>query len=349
MRKNTFLQLALLIIISIVLLNCQNNTNGQNENINLSKKYFYVSNYNVENLFDTIDDEGKIDEWFTPSSEINWTEDKLQSKIINLTKVIEWMNNGEGPDLLGLEEVEHKSLLERLLNNIQLKKNYKIVHFESPDKRGIDNAIIYNSGIFHLEESEAIPVLLEGNKTTRDILYAKFKINDQFINFYVNHWPSRREGLKKSEPNRIAAAKTLKMHIEKLPNKNKSNIIIVGDFNDMPSNLSISKILNVKEVNCELNNNYFELLNLSTKEFKKGHGSYKYKDHWNMLDQIIVSNPLLDNSEIDYNCNSFEILKPEFILQKKGKYKGTSLPTFGGRKYLGGFSDHFAVGASFIY
>ncbi len=339
MKKSIFN--LLIIIFALTFVNCSDSSPQLSDEI-------YVVSWNVENLFDTIDDEDKIDEWFLPESEIKWTEKKLNDKLENLAKVISFMNAGNGPDILGVQEVEHKHLLEKLLKKLNLSKNYKIAYKESPDVRGIDNALIYNSDLFTLEHSEGLNVDLGNGKKTRDILYCKLNFGKEVLNIFVNHWPSRREGLKKSEHNRIKAAETLMAKINSFKNPESSNIIILGDFNDMPSNISINKVLGAKNINCGANeNNELALLNITTKAFMKGHGTYKYKNHWNMLDQIIISNSLNDNKGFDYKCKSFEIIKPEFVIQKTGKYKGTSLPTFGGRKYLGGYSDHFSVGAKF--
>ncbi|MEE9431333.1 MAG: hypothetical protein V3V16_09855, partial [Melioribacteraceae bacterium] len=258
---------------------------------------------------------------------------------------------GNGPDILGVQEVEHKELLDELVNKHLGKNKYKVVSFESPDRRGIDNGLIYNHNLFKLNSSDAIAVTLPKNKITRDILYVKLdsRIKNESVHIFVNHWPSRREGLKKSEKNRLAAAKTLVKKVNSILKENSNaNLIILGDFNDLPSNISIKEVLDANELFCDRANNE-KLYNVSYKQFKKGKGTYKYKKHWNMLDQIIISKGLLDKKNIDYVCNSFEIIKPKFVIQKSGKYKGTSMPTYGGRKYLGGYSDHFPVGAKFDF
>lgn len=347
MKKYSNFTLILFLIFSTVF--CSDVSESQNK----SSSSFYVANWNVENLFDTVDDPAKNDEWFTPESEINWTEQKLQVKMSNLARLIKYMNNGDGPDILGIEEVENQQLLINLIDNYLDKKKYKVAYSESPDARGIDNALIYNSMIFGVESINPIKIDFEEPKSSRDILFVQLveHSSKEIFNVFVNHWPSRREGLKKSEKFRINAAVSLVNAVEELKrNDLNANIIILGDFNDLPSNLSISKYLNAKELNCdsiEANSNH--LLNLSYTDFKKGLGTYKYREHWNMLDQIIVSNSFIDGKKFDYECDSFEIIKPDFLLQKEGKYAGTSLPTFGGRKYLGGYSDHFAIGAKFIF
>lgn len=339
-----FPKTALLLISLLLFSQCTENNNTPPKHNN----EFYIASWNVENLFDTVDDADKADEWFTPASDINWTDDKLQTKTKNLSKVISYMNDGKGPDLLGIQEVEHADLLFDILDNPKIKKKYKVIHEESPDARGIDNALIYNSDLFKLIKHEALTVDLEKGKTTRQIIYAELEFSEESIHVFVNHWPSRREGLKETEWKRIEAAKTLMTKLKQIGNFKDENIIILGDFNDLPSNVSIKKILRAEKLNCDSNYSEFTLLNLAYSQFQEGKGTYKYREHWNMLDQIIISNRLLDQKTIDYKCGTFEIVKPDFIIQKKGKYAGTSLPTYGGRKYLGGFSDHFAVGAKFI-
>ncbi|MBK7106720.1 MAG: endonuclease [Ignavibacteriae bacterium] len=312
---------------------------------------FFVANWNVENLFDTVDDPKKNDEWFLPESEINWNEEKLNTKMKNLAKVINYMNNGNGPDILGFEEVENKFVMEILVDKYLDNSKYKIAHSESPDGRGIDNALIYNSEKFDLQNSESIKIKFDEKKSSRDILHTtlKLKMTEELIHVFVNHWPSRREGLKETEKFRIDAAETLIEVINEIKVENEnSNIIVIGDFNDLPSNHSISKVIGAVKVNCNENNSENFLYNLAYNRFQKGEGSYKFRDHWNMLDQIIISKGFFDFKNSEYNCDSFEIINPEFIIEKEGKYKGDPFPTYGGKKYLGGYSDHFPVGAKFF-
>lgn len=295
----------------------------------------YVASWNVENLFDTIDNEEKNDEDFLPDGRKKWTDAKLDLKCKNLSRVIRYMNEGKGPDILAVQEVEHKSLLEILTKKHLSEFNYKIAYAESPDKRGIDNALIYDADLFSFIEQKELEVILADNYPTRLILWVKLKYKDEFLNIFVNHWPSRRGGQEKSEPNRIAAAKVLKKAVEEIKNSvPEENIIILGDFNDEPENESIYKVL-------EANNSDY-LINLSFSAYKDGLGTYKYRDDWNMLDQIIVNKLLMDGNFSTTEA-SFKVLKPEFAVQKEGKYKGTILPTYGGRKYLAGFSDHYPV------
>ncbi|MCB0743042.1 MAG: hypothetical protein KDC67_04000 [Ignavibacteriae bacterium] len=346
MKKNILLLVILFFISTLV--SCSQKEKVKSENLEYS---FYVANWNVENLFDVIDDPDKNDEEFLPSGSKEWTERKLINKMTNLARVIEFMNDGNGPDILGVEEVENEALLIDLTENYLENKNYKIAYSESPDARGIDNGLIYNSEVFGIESVNPLSIQFDEPKSSRDILFVQLVAhkNKEVLNVFVNHWPSRREGLKESEKFRINAAETLLKEIDKLKKENPNPaIIILGDFNDLPANISISKTLNAKPINCEDENRDSFLQNITYNLFQKGEGSYKYKDNWNMLDQIIISNSLLDKVGIDYICNSFIIIKPDFMVEQEGKYKGTPWPTFGGRKYLGGYSDHFPVGAKFI-
>lgn len=339
--KKTYYLLTFILLVSLSCKDLNNNVIDQNE--------FYVVSWNLENLFDTNDNPEKDDNWFLPSSEINWTQERLKQKVKNQAEVISFMNNSFGPDILGVQEVENESLLLMILDQLKLEKDYKIIYRESLDNRGIDNALIYNSILFKEIKTEALEVDLGNGKSTRDILYTVLDYHGSEIHVFVNHWPSRRAGLKETEGYRIKAAERLMNKIGEFDNLLESNIIILGDFNDLPANISLNKILKAQILNCDSTyNNGFSLYNLSYNEFKKGNGSYKFRDHWNMLDQIIISNTMLNNSIFKYDCDSFEVLKPEFIIQQSGKYQGTPLPTYGGRKYLGGYSDHFPVGANFI-
>ncbi|NOX19458.1 MAG: hypothetical protein GXO87_14415 [Chlorobi bacterium] len=317
------------------------------------KYYFYAANWNLENLFDTVDDPKTRDEEFTPEGKKDWTQARLNKKLYNLSRVIRYMNDVRGPDLLGVEEVEHAALLKELIYTYFCDKNYGLVYFESPDFRGIDVGLIYNKDKFTVIESKSHKVNIGENRTTRLILEAKlrhYKSGEEFYVF-VNHWPSRRGGEKKSESKRMAAAQVLKDRLTEI-NKTEpgANVIIIGDFNDVPKNASVKKILNAQKFTCgdSLTAPAGEMFNLTYKIFDEGKGTYLYKQNWNMLDQMIISQTLADGKGIDYICNTIEIVKPEFIQTKRGKYKGAIFPTYGGWKYLGGFSDHYPIGAKFI-
>ncbi len=309
----------------------------------------YIASYNVENLFDTINDPAIDDEQFLPSDSSNWNSEKYHTKLKNLAQVIDSMNGGWGPDILGLVEVENRTVIEELVARIKNGKNYGIVHFESPDGRGIDCAMIFNKQYFTLSKADTAIVTLPNNWPTRSILHATM-LSPKGIeyHFFVNHWPSRRGGQDKSEDNRIAAASRLRAEIDKLfaddPN---TNIIIMGDFNDEPTDKSITEVLKAAPVICDFAEHFPSdaLYNLSLEKKIAGEGSYKFQGNWNMIDQMLISGNVL---KVNFICGSYGIFNPSFIQQKGGgKYEGASLPTFGGKRYFGGYSDHFAIYAIF--
>jgi predicted extracellular nuclease len=337
-----------IIITSILLFFCFNLTFSQDKT-----EEIYVASWNLENLFDNVDDDEKNDsEWLEDGSK-QWTDDKIKNKLLNLSKVIRYMNVMEGPDILGVQEVEHQHLLDSILIKYFCDKNYQISYAETPDRRGIDNGVIYNADKFKLLATIPHEVKLDSGYPTRYVFQSTLQHIISGKNFYVfvNHWPSRRGGEEKSRPNRVRAAETLVDALTKVYEENNDpNIFIMGDFNDEPNNVSILNTLNAAEFYCDSSLIYSDknLYNLSTDEFSRGWGTYLFRGDWNMLDQIIVSKNLIVDSDLDYVCNSFEIVKPYFMVTATGPYKGSARPTWGGRTYLGGYSDHFPVAARFI-
>ena len=315
----------------------------------------YLAFWNLQNLFDTIDDPIKNDDEFLPDGELEWTEDRLDKKMYNLARVIRSMNNEKGPDLLGVCEVENQSVLDSIISKYLKDFNYKIAYIESPDNRGIDNGLIFRADKIRLLNIQADTVQLSDGWPTRLIFGANLLINnDEKITVFVNHWPSRSGGQLESEPNRIEAAKTLRNAVDRIFKvEEDAKIFITGDFNDDPINKSVLETLRANPIKCDSLNADFEiesegeLFNVSYESFENGVGSYKYRDTWNMLDQIIVSGSLITSEVFNYICNSFEVYKPDFIVTKSGDHMGTPFPTYGGRRYLGGYSDHFPVIAKF--
>jgi predicted extracellular nuclease len=337
MIKHIFL--IYLSIISITITSCQ------------AQEKIYVSFWNLENLFDTIDDpQNPGDDEYLPNAKSEWNEEKFDKKLSNLSKIIRAMNDGNGPDILGVCEVENRYVLNELANRFLKDMNFEIVHYESNDPRGIDVGLLYKKNKFEYLNSEKIKVFVQGN--TRDILHATLKFKDEVIHIFVNHWPSRRGGEIESEPRRIRAANTLRTKVDSLLKSDpKTNIIIMGDFNDMPDNKSILITLLAVPFDCDsLTSEYtFNLYNTAAKKYFQGIGSYFHQGNFNMLDQIIVSKGLLDKKKLDYKCDSFEVISNELNTTRSGKFKGAPFPTFGSGRYLGGYSDHFPVGATFIY
>ncbi len=308
--------------------------------------------WNLENLYDTVDDPKINDEDFLPTSKYKWTEERYNEKLSHLSTVIHLMNSGKGPDIIGFAEVENKGVVQDLIKSNVKDIKYNIAHMDSPDIRGIDCAMIYKKDKFKLVKLEADSVHLPTNHPTRLILHATFNFNKEVLHVFVNHWPSRLGGQEESERNRVAAAQVLRARIDAVLKSNpKAGIFIMGDFNDEPDNVSITKELGAEHFVCGNADESFTLHNLAWERKSKGEGTLKYKNTWNLLDQIIVSSQLVSKkkSALKYICGSFEIFQRDFMLETDPKYLGSPLPTFGGTKYLAGYSDHFPVLAKFLF
>jgi predicted extracellular nuclease len=314
----------------------------------LAQKPWMVAFYNQENLFDTIDDPTRNDNEFLPTAKNEWNTEKYQNKLSNMAKVIGSMNQGKGPDIIGLCEVENKTVLQDLVKQPALAKaKYSFVHFESPDERSIDNALLYQPKKFKLDTAYAIPILFTQNprSKTRDILLVKLterKTKQQLI-MLVNHFPSRLGGQSESEPKRINAAMILREVYDSIGKADASaGIVIMGDFNDEPNNTSIANILKAKPseeatTGSDIFNAMFQLKN-------QGIGSHYYRGEWTALDQIMVSNNLVHCSlKVCYQPASVSVYKQDWMLETTEKFKGSPLRTFAGKKYLNGFSDHLPV------
>jgi endonuclease/exonuclease/phosphatase family metal-dependent hydrolase len=294
-----------------------------------------VGFYNLENLFDTENDPSINDEEFLPLGSNQWTQERYQKKLTNMASVIAAMN----VDILGLGEIENRKVLEDLVQHpLLLTKQYQIIHFDMNDGRGIDVALLYKPSVFKPFKTLRIPVSdpAEPSFKTRDILWVKGLFQKDTLHVAVNHWPSRNGG---REDKRLAAAKVLRHTLDsaKAVNPNAA-VIMVGDFNDDPSNKSIKKILLAKDQQGNA-----PLFNTSESTFKKGFGTLSYNGIWNLFDQIIISSSLL-NGQQHYVPDSFVIFALPAMLENKGKYIGTPKRTFrGGEFNEEGYSDHLPV------
>ncbi len=307
-----------------------------------ARKYFTVVSYNVENLFDTLA-QSKLDEEFTPESKKNWNTERYYKKLNNIAQVIDSINPNELPEIIGLVEIENRTVLEDLIKtDILAKGKYKIVHQDGPDPRGIDCALLYRSDAFEYLTHQAIEVRFPfaDNKRTRDILYVKGLVNRDTLHFFVNHWSSRRGGEDESEPKRMQSALTLKNVTDSITRVNPlAKIIIMGDFNDEPSNKSLKESLQAGTISDNTH-----LKNLLYEAYTKGKGSYYYRGDYNMIDNFIVSNPLLAANKGFrlFTPNGF-IFNAEFICYTNKNGDKSPNRTYGGNNYYGGFSDHFPV------
>ena len=321
--------------------------------ITIAQNSIYVACWNVENLFDTVNDTNKVDGEFTPAGGKLWTKERLTEKMENLAKVIHYMNKGNGPDILGLVEVEHKYLVDSLAGKYFPERNYKSVSFESPDSRGIQNALLYDADIFDFMDGQPIEVKFFSDYKTRDILYVKLKWQGEYLNIFINHWPSRLGGEETSRSRRINAASILKAYIDNAREEDDkfNNIIIMGDFNDEPDDLSVREVLGAEDpvvITPTYKGNAISLFNLAFEQYKRGAGTHLFEHEYNFLDQIIISDDLFDKTKVDLEPDSFEIIKPSFAETTKGG-KNIILPTFDGGVYIKGFSDHYPVAARFVY
>jgi len=306
--------------------------------------------YNVENCFDCFDDSLTLDNDFLPQGERHWNWDKYKQKTNKISKVILAAGGWEFPDIIGLCEIENRFVLDGIFKLGHFNKiNYQIIHRESPDRRGIDVALVYQSEVFQPIDTSFLQVKYNGekNSTTREILYVKGKTHtSDTIHVFVNHWPSRWGGQLESEHKRISAASVLKNTIDSIQLGNSlAKILIMGDFNDHPENESLKRILQAKSPidGDHLSNN---LYNLSESFVKNGSiGSYKYQGKWGMLDQFIVSGSFLNKTGILYcEQDGMSIFAPDFLLESDETHFGIKpFRTFVGYKYHGGFSDHLPI------
>lgn len=311
------------------------------------KKEYTIAFYNVENLFDTINDPNTWDDDFTPEGKLEYTAERYQKKLLNLSDVLSSIDKNNFPAIIGLCEIENRSVLDALIGQDKLKNaNYGIAHTDSPDARGIDCALLYNKNEFKYLNHDVIGIKFpnEPNFKTRDILHVQGILGSaDTLDIFVNHWPSRRGGMKESEKNRVFVAQQLKLAVNKLQEKNtQAKIIIMGDFNDEPTNKSAEATL--LATNNKDTSNPEALYNLMYDLKLEGKGTYNYKGNWNMLDNLIVSNSLISNTDgIHTNHQAGRIFTEEWICYKNPD--GLSLPSrsYSGPRYFGGYSDHFPV------
>lgn len=313
--------------------------------------------YNVENLFDTIDAEGKWDEEFTPGGAKKWDTQKYQTKLLNLASVIDSIGQNRLPDIIGLEEVENRAVLEDLVNQEALKKaQYSIIHYESPDFRGIDNALLYKSDVFEVIHKQAIPVTMpkeieligDHALTTRDHLYVKGILHrTDTLHLFVNHWTSMYYGEEETIPHRNYCAQVLRYYVDSIFEKNpNANIVIGGDLNEDVFAQAYLQHLKADTVFDPIQNN--RLYNLSYPLFTlKGKGTYNFRGEWGVLDHIIVSGALLNKvnptfTKIDWAHTFDSDLVMNYYNNRHGKGKRPNR-SYGGDNYYGGFSDHLPV------
>ena len=315
-----------------------------------NKNYFLsaLGFWNVENLYDTLNDQWKNDEDFTPSGTNAWSGPRYRTKIDHLADVISQMATDVTPDglaILGLCEIENKSVVKDLVNSPRLKKrNYQIVHIEGPDARGVDPSFIYNPTYFKVTKaiSYHVTYVTDTAHKTRDILVVSGSFLGEPLTVLVNHWPSRRGGEMASRPNRNAAAKVARHIADSITYDNpNAKIAIMGDFNDDPVNVCIKDV--IKTYNSIPKAKDDEFYNPMEKLYDDGIGSLAWQDSWNLFDQIMLNKPWLPKNYEGWQYYAVRIFNKAFLKSDFGNYKGYPFRTYSGGAYTAGYSDHFPV------
>ena len=308
-----------------------------------------VAFYNFENFYDTINNPLIDDEEFLPTGAKHYGRAIYQKKVSNIATVVQKIGadiNNDGPAILGAVEIENDTVLQDLIKHPLIKnRGYLFVHENSKDRRGIDVALLYQPKYFKPLSHSSLTVQLPPKKNietwTRDILYVKGVLLGDTVHIYVNHWPSRRGGQKRSSEARIKAARVCRSHINSIIAQNpKAKIIVMGDLNDNPSDYSVSHALQssggLKMIKkSDLYNPWIEVL-------AKGNGTLANRDAWGIFDQILVSQSWIPpNYAGRLFLGSSHIFKAFFMIEHQGRFKGYPLRTWDGNQFRDGFSDHF--------
>jgi predicted extracellular nuclease len=305
--------------------------------------------YNTENFFDTEDDPATVDEDFTPSGKQHWTTKRYGVKLNHLYQAIAAVGTWQPPEIIGLCEVENRRVLSDLIYQTPLSKyKYQIIQFDSPDPRGIEVTLLYRADKVKLLKQYPIPVYFIDNpqKKTRDILFAELLLNDaDTVCFFVNHWPSRRGGEMESESSRVTVASMLRQSIDSLFRTNPMmKLIVMGDFNDEPTNVSITQTLKTtNKVSQPYENQLFNLSYHLMQSSKTG--THYFQGQWQIIDQMIVSGGLLSCQRgFTTSPDHVHICSDSFLLQTDKRNIGNKpYPTYSGPKYIGGYSDHLPI------
>lgn len=315
------------------------------DDVELRPELHTTAFYNLENLFDIYDDKYTNDNDFLPISKKKWTPKRYDNKLRKLSYAISNIGRretGKHPALIGIAEVENASAIEALIQYKHLETyNYGYIHYNSPDERGIDVALIFDRDVFDVSNSETYTITLfddDGSQDyTRDILLVSGFLDGLPVHVLVNHWSSRREGEKETEPKRMISSQRLNEVISDLRQEQpEAKLIIMGDFNDDPSSASIKWLVDSQNLY-----NPMETLRSYSR------GTTYHSRQWNLFDQIIISTNFFENTPNSLEFYSANIFDEDFLKQFSGKFKGTPFRTYVGSKYHGGYSDHFPVYAIF--
>lgn len=309
------------------------------------KKLIAVGFYNLENYYDTLNDPRVNDDEFTPDGANAYSGKVFKKKVDNLSSVIEKMGmdkTDEGLAILGVAEIENEEVLKVLCAHPNLaKRNWKVVHFDSPDERGVDVGLLYNPSLFKLMSAQALRVPVElGDRPTRDILYVSGRLAGDVVHVFVNHWPSRRGGESATREKRKLAASVSKKIIDSLLKINPlTKVILMGDLNDDPINASVTEVLDAKGKPGEVRT--YNMYNPWLSFYKQGNGTMAYQDTWGLFDQILVSSGFLRKLSGGLQYEEAEIFNRSFMIEKFGQYKGYPKRSYSNGVWNDGYSDHF--------
>ncbi len=298
----------------------------------------YIMSYNVENLFDTINDPENDDD-FTPNGKLNWNTKRYQEKLNHIAQVVEAVkteNGNQWPMVIGLIEVEHASCLNDLVSKTRLNDgHYQVAFLEGEDERGIDVGLLYRSDMMDLVGVNKHNIVLPENDKTRHILEVVGRVNNELIVFYVNHWPSRSGGTEKSAPSRQLASEHLSIVMtNRMKQYPDCNMILMGDFNDYPDNQSVARL---EWVNGK------QFSNLMKNQGSINQGSHYYKGEWGFLDQFIVNGEMLNQDGKGWLFKRSEAVGFDFMMYTNNKGEISPARTYVGDSYKGGYSDHLPI------
>ncbi len=309
-----------------------------------------IAFYNVENLFDTKNDTLIFDDDRTPEGKYRWTKERYKKKIGRIARVLSDVGQSTTnttPDIIGLCEIENRSVLEDLVRHPLLRDHdYGIIHFDAPDRRGIDVALLFKNAAYIPTSFKSHRLLLYDDmgkrKYTRDQLVVGGVMDQEEVYYIVNHWPSRRGGAARSQPHRVQAALLNKRIIDSIQRMNSmAKIISMGDLNDDPRDDSLKKILKTTGEKDPLDS--ISLYNPMEHLHKKGIGSLAYRDKWNLFDQFFMTPNLVRDDKQMLSFWKAKVYAPSYLRTRRGRYKGYPFRTYTGTRYMGGYSDHFPV------
>ncbi len=304
--------------------------------------YARVAFYNTENFFDATPDTTINYSEFNPDGNRHWTKQRYQQKLQHIYKVIAALGQWKGLAIMGFSEIENRHVLYDLTRNTPLHLfHYKIIHFDSPDKRGIDVGMIYQPALFKPLFSKAIPVTNPNDSlfTTRDILYVKGLLMNDTLHLFINHWPSRYSGLLNTQSKRLLAARRLKVYIDSICKRQpNADILVIGDMNENPDDQAVQSLTHGDKP-CILT------ALMAHPVFGLAKGSIKSRGQWALFDQMLVNKSFTKNQGPLYvQGKSFYIFDARFLLEEDVKNMGLKPNrSFVGFKYHGGFSDHLPV------